>query len=74
MGITFLINFQSTCHDDSDFCFKSLGTSVTRINIFNHLSSNFAVWQTAFTHGCHWIPSPLPFTFSHFCYCKIYEK
>lgn len=71
----FLINLQSPCHDDSDFCFKSLGTSVTRINIFHHLSSKFVMRQTAFTLGCHWVPPPLPyFTLSHFCYFKFYER
>lgn len=46
----FLINFERPCHDDSDFCFKSLGMSIIRINIFNHSSSNFAMRQTAFMH------------------------
>lgn len=44
----FLINFQSPCHGNSDFCFKSLGIPIIRINVFNHLSSNFAIRQTAF--------------------------
>ena len=74
-GMMFLINFQRACHDNSDFCFKSLGISVIRINIFNHSSSNFAPRQTAFMHWCHWVPPPLPYFYiSHFFYSKVYER
>lgn len=49
-GMMFLINLQSSCHDNSDFCFKSLGVPIIRISIFNHSSSNFPIRQTAFMH------------------------
>lgn len=75
VGMMFLINSQRPCHDNSEFCFRSLGISIIRINIFNHLSSNFAVRPTAFLHWCNWVPPPLPYFYiSHFSYSKVYER
>lgn len=70
-----LINSQRPCQDNSDFCFRSLGISIIRINIFNHLSSNFAVRPTAFLHWCNWVPPPLPYFYiPNFSYSKVYER
>lgn len=58
----FLINSQRPCHDNSDFCFRFLSSSIIRINNFHHSSNNFAIRLNAFLHWCNWVPPPLPYS------------
>lgn len=61
VGMMFLTNSQRPCHDNSDFCFRSLGISIIRINNFHHSSNNFAIRPSAFLLWCNWVPPPLPY-------------